>query len=304
MLLIGRPHDRPAGRSPLPHRARLRGRRRALWLTNGSAGIAPSDWAVDLMEKGAAARSGASTRAAALPPGSPTGWPFPFGLHRRRRRRDRQRKLAPSADPASTATRHASRCSRSCRAIRRGLSPAADGGAWLALFAPRNRLIEFVLQEDDYRADMMREVPRESVDRAGACRRERSFLEPLQCGGVTHDGHPQAMVADPLLRPGRPARSPTCGRLPATTAAPTARATASPASVEHRRHGCWSPPRAATPCSRIDLAERRAALMADHRMRKITKAYRGVPAVRKSISTCARARSTPCSARTAPANRR
>ena len=28
------------------------------------------------------------------------------------------------------------------------LSPAADGGAWLALFAPRNRLIEFVLQED------------------------------------------------------------------------------------------------------------------------------------------------------------
>ena len=38
----------------------------------------------------------------------------------------------------------------------------------LALFAPRNRLIEFVLQEDAYRADMMREIDRALLDRAGA----------------------------------------------------------------------------------------------------------------------------------------
>ena len=36
-----------------------------------------------------------------------------------------------------------------------------EGGAWLTLFAPRNRLIEFVLEEESYRADMMREVPRD-----------------------------------------------------------------------------------------------------------------------------------------------
>lgn len=63
------------------------------------------------------------------------------------------------------------------------LSPAADGGAWLALFAPRNRLIEFVLLEHDYRSAMMREVPRQYWI-APALSSGRSFLEPLQSGGV------------------------------------------------------------------------------------------------------------------------
>ncbi len=63
------------------------------------------------------------------------------------------------------------------------LSPAAGGGAWLALFAPRNRLIEFVLLEDDYRAEMMRDVPR-AYWIAPALSSGASFLEPLQCGAV------------------------------------------------------------------------------------------------------------------------
>jgi hypothetical protein len=63
------------------------------------------------------------------------------------------------------------------------LAPAADGGAWLALFAPRNRLIEFVLLEKAYRADMISEVPREHWI-APSLSSESSFLEPLQCGGV------------------------------------------------------------------------------------------------------------------------
>ena len=63
------------------------------------------------------------------------------------------------------------------------LSPAADGGAWLALFAPRNRLIEFVLLEDDYRAAMMREIARPHWI-APALSSGESFLEPLQSGGV------------------------------------------------------------------------------------------------------------------------
>ena len=54
---------------------------------------------------------------------------------------------------------------------------------WLALFAPRNRLIEFTLLEDAYREQMMREVPREYWI-APALASGTTFLEPLQCGGV------------------------------------------------------------------------------------------------------------------------
>jgi hypothetical protein len=60
---------------------------------------------------------------------------------------------------------------------------ARPGGYIMSLFAPRNRLIEFVLSEDDYRADMMREID----DRfwiAPSLSPGRSFLEPLQNGGV------------------------------------------------------------------------------------------------------------------------
>jgi len=59
----------------------------------------------------------------------------------------------------------------------------APEGYIMCLFAPRNRLIEFVLLEDDYRADMMREMESEfwiAPSLSPSC----SFLEPLQNGGV------------------------------------------------------------------------------------------------------------------------
>lgn len=60
---------------------------------------------------------------------------------------------------------------------------AARGGYVMSLFAPRNRLIEFVLLEDAYREDMLREIdPRYWI--APALAPSRSFLEPLQNGGV------------------------------------------------------------------------------------------------------------------------
>jgi hypothetical protein len=67
------------------------------------------------------------------------------------------------------------------------LSPAADGGAWLSMFAPRNRLIEFVLQETHYRQDMIDSVPREFWI-APSLASSRSFLEPLQCGAIRSMG--------------------------------------------------------------------------------------------------------------------
>ena len=77
------------------------------------------------------------------------------------------------------------------------LCAARRGGAWLAVFAPRSQLIEFVLREPGYRARMMREVPPEYW-LAPALYSNRSFLEPLQGGGVKQMG---------ILKPWAPCRS-------------------------------------------------------------------------------------------------
>jgi hypothetical protein len=68
-----------------------------------------------------------------------------------------------------------------------GLTRAADGGAWLAVMAPRNRLVEFVLTEDVYRAEMVGTVERDFWI-APQITSGNSFLEPLQCGGVVTMG--------------------------------------------------------------------------------------------------------------------
>jgi len=61
------------------------------------------------------------------------------------------------------------------------LAAALGGGAWLALFAPRRQLIEFVLRERSYRTRMMQEVdPAYWV--APTLAPMHSFLEPLQGG--------------------------------------------------------------------------------------------------------------------------
>ena len=129
------------------------------------------------------------------------------------------------------------------------LAPAADGGAWLALFAPRNRLIEFVLQEDAYRAAMMREVPRDYWI-APALSSGRSFLEPLQCGGVKTMG---------IHKPWSPSRSyGLVARLDRDDAAggqlPQPRQRQPPRHHQRRRVGraaCSRRRRAATPSSRF-----------------------------------------------------
>lgn len=152
----------------------------SLWLTNGSNRHPASGWVADLMEKNACGSvwrgsgTGAFRKVA-------DGLAWPYGL-------------LPQGDSAivSESWRH--------RLLRVGtgstrpvleqlpgyparLSPARDGGAWLAVFAPRNRLIELVLQEKHYRYDMMAGVPREFWI-APAMSSGNSFLEPLQCGGI------------------------------------------------------------------------------------------------------------------------
>jgi hypothetical protein len=61
---------------------------------------------------------------------------------------------------------------------------AWDGqGFWLALFAPRNQLVEFVLKEPDYRERMVRDID-PALWIAPALRSGASFQAPLQIGGA------------------------------------------------------------------------------------------------------------------------
>lgn len=77
------------------------------------------------------------------------------------------------------------------------ISRASDGGFWLAIFAPRSQLLEFVLREDAFRAEMMATIePKYWV--APALSSGTDFLEPLQQGSVRQMG---------ILKPWAPARS-------------------------------------------------------------------------------------------------
>lgn len=67
------------------------------------------------------------------------------------------------------------------------IAPAADGGLWLAVFAPRSQMIEFVLREKLYRERMVERID-EQFWMAPSLRGGKSFKEPLQGGGVKHLG--------------------------------------------------------------------------------------------------------------------
>jgi hypothetical protein len=78
-----------------------------------------------------------------------------------------------------------------------GRMTARPGGWWLALFAPRSQLVEFILREPTYRRRMIDEVP-PACWIAPKLRSGRSFYEPMQGGGVKHLG---------LLKPWAPTMS-------------------------------------------------------------------------------------------------
>lgn len=155
----------------------------ALWLANGSAEHTPSQWAADLMKKGSSGSlwkrdaAGSDFRKVA------GDIAFPYGLHPVGRdvlvseswRHQLMRFDGATGDRSAVLAHLPGYPAR--------LSPSADGGAWLTLFAPRNRLIEFVLQETHYRQDMLSQVP-PAYWIAPALASSRSFLEPLQCGGI------------------------------------------------------------------------------------------------------------------------
>lgn len=155
------------------------------YVCNGSTDVTPANWARDLMQKAASGSvwrvslsSGERTRLA-------TGLGFPFGVAVDRSRRVlavseawRHRLIGvplDGGDPTTLLDKLPGYPGR--------IMPMEEGGYVLSLFAPRNRLIEFVLLEDRYRADMMREVD-STYWIAPSLSASQSFLEPLQNGGV------------------------------------------------------------------------------------------------------------------------
>lgn len=77
------------------------------------------------------------------------------------------------------------------------ITPTADGGFWLSLFAGRAQIVEFVLQENSFRREMMETIdPKYWI--SPALSSGVDFLEPLQSGGVKHMG---------ILKPWAPPRS-------------------------------------------------------------------------------------------------
>jgi sugar lactone lactonase YvrE len=78
-----------------------------------------------------------------------------------------------------------------------GLANRSGGGAWLALFAPRSQLFEFILREREFREQMMRDVDPEFW-MAPSLRPPSSFLEPLQGGALKQLG---------IMKPWAPSRS-------------------------------------------------------------------------------------------------
>jgi hypothetical protein len=172
---------------------------KALIIAHGSREHAPLGWKHDLMERNASGSVWRVDLAAAKATCISDGLAFPYGV-----------ALEPDGNIAiAESWRH-----RIVAAPRSGdgataalldhlpgyparLSPAACGGYWLCIFAPRSRLVEFVLLERDFCADMFREVEPDYWI-APSLSSGRSFLEPLQGGAIKQLG---------ILKPWAPSRS-------------------------------------------------------------------------------------------------
>ena len=156
-----------------------------LIVTNGAEGRAAADWKRDLMERGA---TGSVWLIDLSAPGAARmqlakGLAFPSGLAQAR---DGRLLVSEAwlhrvlALPKGGANEPQILLS-DLPAYPGRIAPAGDGGFWLALFAPRNQLVEFVLREDKYRRRMIDDLdPNYWI--APALSSGASFLEPIQGG--------------------------------------------------------------------------------------------------------------------------
>jgi hypothetical protein len=169
----------------------------ALLVANGSATNGSAAWKRDLMEKNASGsiwridRQGVAVRLAG-------DLAYPYGL---------------LEDAGSIVVSESWRCAltriysgangrkelvlENLPAYPSRLSRGDDNTFWLALFAPRSQLVEFVLSENAYRGRMIREIEPDCWV-APCLRSGATPLEPTQQGGVKQLG---------VLKPWSPSRS-------------------------------------------------------------------------------------------------
>ena len=169
-----------------------------LLVANGSASNGPGEWKRDLMEKNASGsvwRVDPASRASEQLAGNLA---YPYGLL------EEKDALVVSESWRSALTRispgSAGRSEpvlESLPAYPGRLSRGAEDTIWLALFAPRSQLVEFVLSEKRYRRRMIDEInPDHWI--APCLRSGRAPQEPTQQGGVRQLG---------VLKPWSPNRS-------------------------------------------------------------------------------------------------
>ncbi len=170
----------------------------ALLVANGSASNGPADWKRDLMEKNASGsvwRIKPAGGSRALLAGDLA---YPYGLL------EEGESVIVSESWRSALTRIAPGAASRPETVLENLpaypsrlSRGADGTIWLALFAPRSQLVEFILREDRYRRGMMRRIdPDHWV--APCLRTGLSPQEPTQQGSVKQLG---------VVKPWSPSRS-------------------------------------------------------------------------------------------------
>ena len=159
-----------------------------IFATDGSTACQPADWTRDLMAKHHAGRLVSCGPALDRPEVLLRGLHYPNGLavsgdgqslwfteawnHRVSRAPIDGKRLGKARTVIANLPGYPAR-----------LGGAAGGGFWLALFAARTHLVEFVLREDDYREEMLRTIEPHlwvapALATSGHCH------EPMQFGSI------------------------------------------------------------------------------------------------------------------------
>ena len=167
-----------------------------LWVTEGSTDHKASEWLTDLMGKRRAGRvskldlAKKSSEVIAKDLGWPAGIAKAAGGEALVSIAWEHRLARFSGKPPVTVWRNMPGYAGRLRNV--------DGnGYWLSIFAMRTKLVEFVLQEDEYRTMMMRDIePKYWVGPALASLEDH--WEPLQGGGIKQLG---------IVKPWAPPRS-------------------------------------------------------------------------------------------------
>lgn len=174
----------------------------SIYLTDGSRTNRSADWKRDLMELNASGRlvrcSSSLTDSEVLA----DGLHFPNGLclssdHKEVWFTQSWNHSLSRIEAGGISTGKITTVIDNLPAYPARMSPAKDGGFWIALFAVRTHLTELILLEDDYRKEMMRSIP-VNYWPGPELRSTSDCMEPMQFGNIITLG---------VKKPWAPARS-------------------------------------------------------------------------------------------------